>query len=140
MNQLVKKFITVNLALLVLLASTGFAVYEHVCHFTGKIQVTADIPKDCCPESKQSTDGVAFKKAACCDTHIKVFQLDVVSQVSLDKVTLEPSLVWILPTFPSFVGWIHAFADISLLSEHWLKKSPSVLSLPLFLQLSNLRL
>ncbi len=142
MKQLIQKFFTSCLAVLVLLTSTGFSVYEHVCHFTGKVQLSADVPKACCPADTPPTTNhlPVVKKAACCDTHVKVFQLEVVSGISLEKMELIPVYYGLAPFWvPSFHGGNSAILDF-VEGSFWLDFIPQRTALPLFLQLLNLRI
>gem|GEM_PF-3881330 len=94
MKNVMQRYMAIGLAVWVLCTSTGFSLYEHVCHFTGKVQLSAEKPDMCCPvpRSSSSTDQ-SFSKAACCDTHLTVIQLQAVSSPTLEKFQVpSPSI------------------------------------------------
>jgi hypothetical protein len=83
--------ITVIMAFLVLLSSTGFAFVEHQCMMRGKsVQLVSEKKSDscktkivssCCAKSKQLKEakGTYLKKTDCCKESQKFEKLDVVS-------------------------------------------------------------
>jgi len=78
MKSNLHRSITVFMAFLVLMSSTGFAFIEHQCLVRGKsVQVVTDLKKDssadkasssCCAKSKKlkQASGTFFKKTECC--------------------------------------------------------------------------
>jgi hypothetical protein len=76
MKSNLHRSITVFMAFLVLMSSTGFAFIEHQCMVRGKsVQVVTDLKKDasragssCCAKSKKLKEakGTFFKKTDCC--------------------------------------------------------------------------
>ena len=86
--------ITVFMAFLVLMSSTGFAFIEHQCLVRGKsVQVVADLKQDaakeksassCCAKSKQLKDqkGTFFKKTDCCKESQTFEKLEVATSTS----------------------------------------------------------
>ncbi|MCF2506953.1 hypothetical protein L0663_26415 [Dyadobacter sp. CY107] len=78
MKSNLHRSITVFMAFLVLMSSTGFAFIEHECLVRGKsVQVVTDLKKDsseekagssCCAKSKKLKEakGTFFKKTDCC--------------------------------------------------------------------------
>ncbi|TLU98835.1 HYC_CC_PP family protein [Dyadobacter luticola] len=84
------QLITVSMALLVLLSSTGFAFIEHECMFRGKSVQFAQESKEasgtkkmssCCAKARElkESKGTFFKKTACCKENQKFEKLEVVS-------------------------------------------------------------
>jgi len=91
MKSKLHRSITVFMALLVLMSSTGFAFIEHQCMVRGKsVQVVADLHKDsskdksgssCCAKSKKLKEakGTFFKKTDCCKESQTFEKLEVAS-------------------------------------------------------------
>ncbi len=91
MENKLHRSITILMAFLVLLSSTGFAFVEHQCMMRGKsVQLVSEKKSDsckakvvssCCARSKQLKEakGTFFKKTNCCKESQKFEKLDVVS-------------------------------------------------------------
>ncbi|MCF0050362.1 hypothetical protein LXM25_09855 [Dyadobacter sp. LJ53] len=89
MKSNLHRSITVFMAFLVLMSSTGFAFIEHQCLVRGKsVQVVKDLKKDasenmagssCCAKSKKLKEakGTFFKKTDCCKESQKFEKLQV---------------------------------------------------------------
>ncbi|HEX8425674.1 HYC_CC_PP family protein [Hymenobacter sp.] len=92
------------LALLVLTASVGMTVQQHVCHLSGNrtTSVVFTTPQHRCPAPKSETKhygpaGQAQLKAGCCDFSAHLHKLDA----------LTPEMVWakLLPSPFVATGW-----------------------------------
>lgn len=88
MKNTLHRFITISMACLVLLSSTGFAFVEIECMMQGKsVKVfqekkdTVKMPSSCCAKSKQvkESKGISIKKADCCKESYKFDKLEPVS-------------------------------------------------------------
>ncbi|GGB93458.1 hypothetical protein [Dyadobacter sediminis] len=89
-NNLLRS-VTIVMAFLVLLGSTGFAFIEHHCMMRGKsVQFVSDkkpesckpkVVSSCCAKSKllKEAKGTFFKKTGCCKENQKFEKLDVFS-------------------------------------------------------------
>ena len=94
MKNKLNRSITVIMAFLVLLSSTGFAFVEHQCMMRGKsVQLVSEKKSDsckakvvssCCAKSKQlkESKGTFLKKTDCCKESQKFEKLDVVSSAN----------------------------------------------------------
>ncbi|HEV7379454.1 MAG TPA: hypothetical protein VGN64_06655 [Dyadobacter sp.] len=93
MNKKIRQSLTVFMALLVLLSSTGFGFIEHECMMRGKsLQLLTEKKANtgnkkvssCCAKSKapKEAKGTFFKKTDCCKESQKFEKLDVPSQTS----------------------------------------------------------
>ncbi|MEO6284439.1 MAG: hypothetical protein ABIN80_00790 [Dyadobacter sp.] len=94
MKSNLNRSITVIMAFLVLLSSTGFAFVEHQCMMRGKsVQLVSEKKTDsceakvvssCCAKSKQLKDSkrTFLKKTDCCKESQKFEKLDVVSSAN----------------------------------------------------------
>jgi hypothetical protein len=91
MKNFLHRFITISMAALVLLSSTGFAFVEYECLMQGKsVKVfqtkkdEAKMPSSCCAKSKlaKDTKGPVIKKADCCKENQKFDKLEPVSSGS----------------------------------------------------------
>jgi len=94
MKNKLHQSLTIVMALLVLLSSTGFAFIEHQCMMRGKsVQLVSEKKSDscetkvvssCCAKSKvlKESTGVFFKKTDCCKENQKFEKLDVLSSLT----------------------------------------------------------
>jgi hypothetical protein len=94
MKNKLHQSLTIFMAILVLLSSTGFAFIEHECMMRGKsVQFLVEKKADsenkkavssCCAKSKvqKESKGTFFKKTDCCKENQKFEKLDVPSQAS----------------------------------------------------------
>ena len=94
MKNKLHQSLTIFMAMLVLLSSTGFAFIENECMMRGKsLQFLAEKKADsdtkkvvssCCAKSKalKESKGTFFKKTDCCKESQKFEKLDVPSQAS----------------------------------------------------------
>lgn len=123
MKNKLHQSLTIVMALLVLLSSTGFAFIEHQCMMRGKsVQVVSEKKSDscetkvvssCCAKSKalKESTGVFFKKTDCCKENQKLEKLDVVSSLTqhLAKASkaISDDILWSVRSF-SFIQaeWI----------------------------------
>jgi recombinational DNA repair protein (RecF pathway) len=126
MNKKLRQSLTVFMAMLVLLSSTGFGFIEHECMMRGKsLQLlsqkkavnSAEKVSSCCAKSKvqKESKGTFFKKTDCCKESQKFEKLDVPSQSSQIQAKFIKNLLagitwsatsftfqqaeWILPTY-----------------------------------------
>ncbi|KAA6436665.1 hypothetical protein FEM33_21220 [Dyadobacter flavalbus] len=91
MKNNLHRSVTILMAFLVLLSSTGFAFTEHQCMMRGKsVQFVSDkkpesckpkVVSSCCAKSKllKEAKGTFFKKTDCCKDNQKFEKLDVLS-------------------------------------------------------------
>jgi hypothetical protein len=91
MKNSLHRFVTILMAFLVLLSSTGFAFTEHQCMMRGKsVQFVSDkksesckpkVVSSCCAKSKALKEGKGtfFKKTDCCKENQKFEKMDVLS-------------------------------------------------------------
>lgn len=123
MKNKLHQSLTIVMALLVLLSSTGFAFIEHQCMMRGKsVQVVSEKKSDscetkvvssCCAKSKalKESTGVFFKKTDCCKENQKFEKLDVLSSLTqhLAKASkaISDDILWSVRSF-SFIQaeWI----------------------------------
>lgn len=123
MKNKLHQSLTVVMALLVLLSSTGFAFIEHQCMMRGKsVQLVSEKKSDsceikvvssCCAKSKalKESTGVFFKKKDCCKENQKFEKLDVLSSLTqhLAKASkaISDDILWSVRSF-SFIQaeWI----------------------------------
>ncbi|CAG4990526.1 hypothetical protein DYBT9275_00549 [Dyadobacter sp. CECT 9275] len=127
-NQL-HQSLTILMAFLILLSSTGFGFIEHQCMMRGKsMQLIAEKKPDscekkvvstCCAASKRQKEasGTFFKKTDCCKEQQKYEKVDVTSSAVtqlLAKVlkVLAGGFVWTAPSF----SFIEQYWEASLLS------------------------
>ncbi|WAC10269.1 HYC_CC_PP family protein [Dyadobacter pollutisoli] len=94
MKSNLNRSITVIMAFLVLLSSTGFAFVEHQCMMRGKsVQLVSEKKPDscekkvvssCCAKAKQlkESKGTFLKKTDCCKDSQKFEKIDVVSSAN----------------------------------------------------------
>lgn len=114
MNKKLRQSLTVFMALLVLLSSTGFGFIEHECMMRGKsLQLltekkAGDSTKkvsSCCAKSKAQKEakGTFFKKTACCKESQKFEKVDVPSQTSQIQAkfvkNLFAGIIWSATSF-----------------------------------------
>jgi hypothetical protein len=135
MKNALLKFLTVSMACLVLLSSTGFGLVEHDCLMRGKsMQLhAAQAPKGCQSCVKKgdvhlsSADQTVVKKADCCKDEQKYEKLDIVSSLSqliakVLKTAAEAALLavktvlfsvvqWLLPD-PAGASVVHSFSSL----------------------------
>ena len=87
MRPLARKMLTLLMAVLVLVTSTGFGVAEHSCAFKGKSKYLIFENTSCqsCPTSKvsRSSENTQIKKSACCDTQLKYEKVDTSAHFSV---------------------------------------------------------
>lgn len=100
MKSNLHRSITVFMAFLVLMSSTGFAFIEHQCLVRGKsVQVVKDLKKDasaemsgssCCAKSKalKEAKGTFFKKTDCCKESQTFEKLEVTTSATHQLITL----------------------------------------------------
>ncbi|MCE7066312.1 hypothetical protein [Dyadobacter sp. CY326] len=100
MKSNLHRSITVFMAFLVLMSSTGFAFIEHECLVRGKsVQVVADLKQDslkeksassCCAKSKKLNEakGTFFKKTDCCKETQSFEKLEVTTSNAQQIVKL----------------------------------------------------
>lgn len=81
MRLLARKMLTLLMAVLVLVTSTGFGVAEHTCAFKGKSKhfIFEETTCQSCPASKpaKSAENTQIKKTACCGLQLKYEKVDV---------------------------------------------------------------
>lgn len=112
MKKNLHQSLTIFMAMLVLLSSTGFAFIEHECMMRGKsLQFFTEKKDDaakkvasCCAKSKVKEDskGTFFKKTDCCKESHKFEKVDVPSQgTQLTKwiKALSDGVVWSATSF-----------------------------------------
>ncbi|MCE6993002.1 hypothetical protein [Dyadobacter sp. CY323] len=112
--------ITIFMAILVLLSSTGFAFIEHECMMRGKsLQFSQDkksgsdtIKKasSCCAKSKQLKEakGTFFKKTDCCKESPKFEKLEVVSSGAQPNPIFLKVFADLIPWSVKFYSFIRA--------------------------------
>ncbi|WP_138482819.1 hypothetical protein [Dyadobacter bucti] len=123
MKNKLHQSLTIVMALLVLLSSTGFAFIEHQCMMRGKsVQLVSEkksgscetkVVSSCCAKSKalKESTGVFFKKTDCCKENQKFEKLDVLSSLTqhLAKASkaISDDMLWSVRSF-SFIQaeWI----------------------------------
>lgn len=104
MNKKLRQSLTVFMALLVLLSSTGFGFIEHECMMRGKslqlltekkVGDSAKKVSSCCAKSKAQKEakGTFFKKTDCCKESQKFEKVDVPSQTSQIQAKFIKSLL-----------------------------------------------
>lgn len=111
MNSLFHRSITILMASLILLSSTGFGVIEHVCLVKGKsLQMVKEaasskMGSSCCAKSKLkvSEDKTYFKKTDCCKENPKYEKVEVVSShnqlLSKYLKVLADGVIWSVQSF-----------------------------------------
>lgn len=140
MKQKLQRYLALGLAVWVLCTSTGISLYEHICHFTGKVELSAELPEMCCPKPKSTAGDNTYSKGSCCETQLTLIQLKAVSLTSLEKVQVPAPSAWLLTT-PSY------FLDPQPIFSWFAWTLPQVTGLPplrqvlsIFLRVANLRL
>jgi len=122
MKSNLHRSITVFMAFLVLMSSTGFAFIEHQCLVKGKsVQVVKDLKKDasgemaassCCAKSKalKEAKGTFFKKTDCCKESQKFEKLEVTASATHQLFTLLKAWNTNAPLFVShnFLSFIES--------------------------------
>lgn len=103
MKSNLHRSITVFMAFLVLMSSTGFAFIEHQCLVRGKsVQVVKELKTDssesmvgssCCAKSKKLKEakGIFFKKTDCCKESQKFEKLQVTTSTTHELAKLLKS-------------------------------------------------
>lgn len=121
MKQGLKRSITLFMAVLVLLSSTGFAFIEHQCMMRGKSMqflsekksdsCKAKVVSSCCAKSKaaKTQAGSFFKKTDCCKENQKFEKVDVVSSQTALLVKLLKAQTGDL--FPALTGFKLLYAE-----------------------------
>ncbi|WP_439581103.1 hypothetical protein [Dyadobacter bucti] len=123
MKNKLHQLLTIVMALLVLLSSTGFAFIEHQCMMRGKsVQLVSEkksgscetkVVSSCCAKSKalKESTGVFLKKTDCCKENQKFEKLEVLSSLTqhLAKASkaISDDILWSVRSF-SFIQaeWI----------------------------------
>ena len=131
MKSNLHRSITVFMAFLVLMSSTGFAFIEHQCLVKGRsVQVVKDLKKDasgemaessCCAKSKalKEAKGTFFKKTDCCKESQKFEKLDVVSS----GAQLNPIF---LKVFADLIPW--SVKSYAFIQAEWILPASRPLS------------
>ncbi|PWK27849.1 hypothetical protein LV89_01256 [Arcicella aurantiaca] len=109
-NQLTRIF-CLFMALQVLFASTGFAMYEHFCKIKGEKTYSLSVPKKrCCPPKKANNEHskkIVLKRAKCCSDHVAHYKITPYASQNLKvKFNFE------LNPYVSTPLFVYAFASI----------------------------
>lgn len=124
MKNRLHKSLTVFMAMLVLLSSTGFGFMEHDCMMRGKSvkfvsETKADFCKkkvvsSCCAKSKalKESKGTFFKKTDCCKDSQKFEKVDVLSSQSTLLIKIMKAsagdLLWSVQSFSFIISeWVN---------------------------------
>ena len=120
MKNKLHQSITLFMALLVLLSSTGFGFIEHQClmrgksmQFVSKSKTAEKTVSSCCAKSKalKESKGTFFKKTDCCKESQKFEKVDAVSLQSSTLIKLikvsSGDLLWSVQSFKFIISeWI----------------------------------
>lgn len=89
MKKALQRLITLSMALMILISSTGFGLIEHQCMMRGKsLQLLSSNTKSCksckapAQKSRYGKNDTFFKKADCCKDESRHEKLEVVSSAS----------------------------------------------------------
>ena len=124
MRLLARKMLTLLMAVLVLVTSTGFGVAEHTCAFKGKSKhfVFENASCQSCPASKpaKSAENTQIKKTACCGLQLKYEKVDVSAHFSFKNIGFSDDS---LPAVLRFIT-----QDFVNLTANYSSKNSSVIS------------
>ncbi|NIJ55766.1 HYC_CC_PP family protein [Dyadobacter arcticus] len=119
--------ITIFMAFLVLLSSTGFALIEHECMMKGKLVKllqegkSASESSSCCAKSRELKEfkGIFLKKTDCCKESQKFEKLDVTSSGTQVNATL-------LKVFADIIPW--SVKSYAFIQAEWILPSAKLIS------------
>lgn len=130
MKQIIKRTFCLYLAIQVLFASTGFAMYEHWCLMKGTKTVSFVHEEKCQKVShkashKKSGCGDSFKRSKCCSDKVSYYKIQTPSAdgSSVHFISQHLDLVSIFnPIYSSSTAWINQTVSFRL--PHFYSPAP----------------
>jgi hypothetical protein len=129
MNKTLTRIFCLFMAFQVLFASTGFAMYEHICKIRGAKTYSLSVPKKTCcsvkkankSEEKQSV----LKRTKCCSDQVSLYKISPNASQSIKTDFKTPSLAWVYtPVFT--YSYAHTSEKISFNTLHYSNSAPPI--------------
>ena len=115
------------MAIQVLFASTGFAMYEHFCKIKGSTTYSLSAPKKSCCSVKNSSSGqskkLILKRAKCCSDQVSHYKISPNASQGVKIDFKTTSLAWVKTPVVTYTH-THTSENISFNTLHYSNAAP----------------